>query len=592
MKKMLSLMLTMLLLAVPVLGSAQESAEKTTFDYLWEQYDLSFLTDLGVLTEEETGWLMADRAAVDAGYELVTAMQLATGALTGAPAKDAALAELLGTLQLTTRIQQDEASAVAALAGQEVLTIGYGEQDGQAYLNSNLLNGTVVLTEEDLGTLPNRLVNAAQALGLITQQEAYQLGYQLALLPASAGGGLAPWWAALLMEQEPLPELDLTAWNAVLADVQSRMVTGPVTEQPVGCDEAASMWTLEVTPADILEFTRAALITVRDNPALSERIADSIGYNTFRSSSTAAMGTFTEEYIDPLLQELEAAEALIPATLRMTGWEDAAGELVRLDVDMLDMSVTEAAPEAAEAIGTDSELSDYFTAFSEAQPKVVMSVAYTRQTAEDATTSSVLYDMNGTGVLVAFVHGEGQMKLTLSDVTDEGAEEFMSAGLVWDVQRAAGYTILTADAIMEYPDSFVRDQDAAGERPSARLELELVMSERSCRMILNGRSTLSDTPISVWGEADYAMEGLRVTGTERGSVSCGGETMLTFTANVHTQEPRSSVFDGEAVRLASLTDEELTAWLTGLVERGEAAAAEAMALLPQSIRDALESFGE
>ena len=596
MKKLLSLVLCALLLLTPVLGAAAEE-DASLLDQLWAMSDCSYLVEWGVLTDAEAAMLSADKAAVEAGRELVRTATVTTGPLTGNPDGDAALAALLERVTFVERSQRNEETLALLLDGEEALTFSLGEQDGLYVLGSSLLPGAVSLNAADLEMLPTRLVTAAQANGLISSQEAMQFGMMM-------GGDVTPFgmamptWVRLIGMEVDVSALDLTAWNAVLAGVQERIRSFDMTIgaevpvcwvvkddvlQPADCDAAARVWMVTVTPEDVTDFVRAALITVRDNPSLADALAELLDYNRM-AALYGDMGSFTEEMIDPLLTELEAAETLLPMQLDITGYVNAQGETVRLEIDMLDTSMTSAevtiyaAPETAVEIGdTDMSLenfADYFTLPSE--PELLLSIVYNRRTAENETVHEVLMGDDEYRVYFEYREAPGSYTITMGDLEDGVRTEQISGAFNWNVSREAGETTLTANLLYQYPmtdyvwNEESRDFDFISKTCELAYALEANVTDAGFRLCLNGRNTAAEEPLCVDVVVDCAVDGFDLTGTEQIELRYGDDVMFAYAADLRTQEPAGSILAEEAQRLADMTDEGLTAWVAQVKAIAEA----------------------
>ena len=573
MKKLLSLVLCALLLT-PVLGAAAEE-DASLLDQLWAMSDCSYLVDWGVLTEAEAAMLSADKAAVEAGRELVRTATVTTGPLTGNPDGDAALAALLERATFVERSQRNEETLALVLDGEEALSLSLGEQNGLYVLGSSLLPGAVSLNAADLEMLPTRLVTAAQENGLISSQEAMQFGMMMGGDVAPVGMAM-PTWVRLLGLEVDVSALDLTAWNAVLAGVQARMTCADG-------DDGLQTWSVTVTPEDVTDFVRAALITVRDNPSLADVLADLLGYDQM-AALYGDMGSFTEELIDPLLTELEAAETLLPMQLDITGYVDAQGETVRLEIDMLDTSMTSAevtiyaAPETTVEIGdTDMSLenfADYFTLPSE--PELLLSIVYNRRTAENETVHEVLMGDDEYRVYFEYREAPGSYAITMGDLEDGVRTEQISGALGWNVSREGGETTLTANLLYQYPTTdYVwneesRDFDFISKTCELAYALEAEVTDAGFRLCLNGRNTAAEEPLCVDVVVDCAVDGFDLTGTEQIEIRYGDDVMFAYAADLRTQEPAGSILTEEAQRLADMTDEGLTTWVAQVKANAEA----------------------
>ena len=564
MKKLLSLVLCALLLLTPVLGAAAEE-DASLLDQLWAMSDCSYLVDWGVLTEAEAAMLSADKAAVEAGRELVRTATVTTGPLMGNPDGDAALAALLERVTFVERSQRNEETLALLLDGEEALTFSLGEQDGLYVLGSSLLPGAVSLNAADLETLPTRLVTAAQENGLISSQEAMQFGMMMGgdVTPV---GMVMPTWVRLIGMEVDVSALDLTAWNAVLSGVQERMTYAD------GADELQT-WSVTVTPEDVTDFLYAALVTVRDNPALADMIAGAVDYDRM-AMLYGDMGSFTEEVIDPLLAEMDGGEVEVPLQLDITGYVDAQGETVRLEIDMLDTSMTSMSEDEASMLagmGLDPEsFADY------SDPELMLSIVYNRRTAENETVHEVLMGDDEYRVYFEYREAPGSYAITMGDLEDGVRTEQISGAFDWNVSREGGETTLTANLLYQYPTTdYVwneesRDFDFISKTCELAYALEAEVTDAGFRLCLNGRNTAAEEPLCVDVVVDCAVDGFDLTGTEQIEIRYGDDVMFAYAADLRTQEPAGSILTEEAQRLADMTDEGLTTWVAQVKANAEA----------------------
>ena len=181
MKRMLSLLLAALLMLAPVLSASAEAEAAPDSLPAW-----GFLADWGVLTQEETAMLSADRLAVENGRELVRTMTVETGALNGEKHSDQLLAEFAARMTIVSRSRADGEALEVLLDGEPWLSGALCARDGGLVLDSSLLPGAVSFMPEELmqpGMLM-RLTGAMQSNGLISRDDARMMNVLL------LGGGL------------------------------------------------------------------------------------------------------------------------------------------------------------------------------------------------------------------------------------------------------------------------------------------------------------------------------------------------------------------------------------------------------------------
>ena len=599
MKKLIALLTALMLLALPAAGMAQ--GEESLPDMLWAASDWSFLAEWGILTEEEAALLSAERAAAEAGREIVYTATVEAGPLTGGEEFDAALADLLGRLTFVARAQRNEGGMTILADGAELFTIVLGEKDGLYAVGSNLLPSAASLTLEDLNRLPNRIVTALQANGLISREDAMRFG----MMTASPMGMTGLPWMLLTAEYPDMADLDLTAWNAVLADVQSRRVYAPVTVQPAGCDEATQMWTMTVTAKDVTDFIRAILLTLRDNEELTDAVAGALGYDQLIASYASmyhyTMGSFTQEVIEPLLQELEGMDELLPLELNITAYVNAQGEIVSMLVDVLDVSFRDAEVYVYAHPETNPEnFADLFS--MPAEPVRVQQFVYNRLTGSDGVTHELLFGDDRPEVYVSCVRSEIPVShavsyaLTMGENAVDGTrtvEYSVSLGCETGYPSMAPMKVVTFDLNARWP-LYAYD---AGELQYGEQHMELVISivkggvvEMYPRDAVTIRyhadaSQGAEMLTDVTYVRSIELDGDDLTGMETYTAVFGGETMLELTADIATRTPEVSIFDGDVARLNDMTDEQLAAWVGMVIDTAKNwCAAESQGWLGEMIR--------
>ena len=559
MKKLLSFVMCVVMLAVPVLGAQAENP--SVLDELWGSVDFSFLADWGVLTAEEAAMLVPDKAAVENGREVVRAFTLGLGSISGVPEEDALLNELLSRVTFINRSQRHEEALEVLLDGETLLTLGYGESAEGYRLSSNLLGEAIAFTAADLEKLSNRLVTAAQNNGLVTSEQAMQFGMMTATMPSSTYGMLL---GMATGDYPAMAELDLTEWNAVLSDVTGRQLYTAVTEQPADCDAAVEMWTLTVTGADVTNLVRAALITLRDNPDLTLALSEALGLQDMAYLYDMSGNVLLDEVVSPALAELEGVEERIPMEVQLTAWENAEGEIVRMEIMLLD---------------TEEDV-----------PALLLRVDYTRLTDGDTVTHDVVLGHDWSDYIYAtFVDGRRYFSLDIGEVYMEGEADqaYTGGGRSSSLTMALAYVVndtipglksvqFQLSVLMPVSDW---DMDGAGyEQMDYTLTMEVfdetfTASEQECGMCITVRANHcrgTQELMDVYGYVSYGVTGDDLTGTESLRYTVDGVTMLEYAAQVYTQEPSGSIMDGEAIHLNAFTDEELTAWLAGVAENVEA----------------------
>lgn len=517
MNAMFSVLLSVLLTFMPVLGVS--GPEETS--------DWAFLTEWGVLTQEEAAILQAERTALENGRELARTAKVNLGPVTDETGEvNTRLIEDVGRVTLVSRSLLGEEHLSLLLDGKELLSFGVGGQDGLTILDSNLLPGPVSLSAEDIEKLPTRLATALQTNGVISREDAMRFGMLLAAYSQ-------PVWLTALRSPAAYEtsDFDLTAWDAAVSAVSARREFAAVQEQPADCDEAAQVWTLTVTPADVRDIVIAGLQTLKDNAAL-------LG----EASST----------IDLMLMQVRSDADFLPLELHLTGYVDAADELVRLEIDVFEKTV-QAADDQQEFM-----------------------LVYNRRTTSADTTHELLMGEDQPVNYVAYVNTAPHAmyaqdhRLTFGTIAEDGTRVIDTAASFCCVvnDTIPGLKLVTLEASVTWP-SFTYMSDGM-EPAELRFFLGVVVMRGgvSAHFPTDGASVNLHASRKVGGQVlddvyastGYELNGADLTGQGLLNIQYEGETMLECEAELHTQEPSASLYDEPAIRLSTLTDEELAAW--------------------------------
>ena len=522
MTNMISLLMALLMAITPAAFAAGKAAD---VDGKEAMNEWSFLVDLGVLTQEEAAMLSADRTAVAAGRELIHTGSIAAGNLTGVPEFDEGLAALLARASFEVREWRDGLALTLLADGEELERFAIAGQDGLYALSSRLLPAPVGFTAEELSQPATfiRLTSALLKNGLISQDDARAISMLL------LNGGMAPWPVGLMQSfSGKMPAIDLTSWNAALAALQGRMVY-------IGAADGTRTWTLDVTAADLRDLFVAALIVVRDSPELNALLAEATGFNAYGEAGGVS---FNDAYILPLLADLEGAETLVPVHTRLAGHEDAAGNLVRLEIDLCD----------AEDPALPVELRFDWTC---------------RQEADGEVYELLMGDETGMYIYVSCTHaigafGDGYM-LSLGSIEEDGRYVAFSAELGWRVSRSS-YTLFTQAEV--YLDvTFPGNEFMSTPPESLHYQLMLEIAEHRIAIIAVSERESASVPLRSEFVVRAAIDGVDLTGTESLTLTSGENLLLECSADVRTQPHEDSLFTGDIVRMSEMSDEELAAWV-------------------------------
>ena len=231
---------------------------------------------------------------------------------------------------------------------------------------------------------------------------------------------------------------------------------------------------------------------------------------------------------------------------------------------------------SAEVGDTGVSLEDFSELFTEQEPELLLSIVYNRRTAENEAVHEVLMGDDEYRVYFEYREAPGSYAITMGDLEDGVRTEQISGAFDWNVSREGGETTLTANLLYQYPTTdYVwneesRDFDFISKTCELAYALEAEVTDAGFRLCLNGRNTAAEEPLCVDVVVNCAVDGVDLTGTEQIELRYGDDVMFAYAADLRTQEPAGSILAEETLRLANLTDDELTAWVGEVKANAEA----------------------
>ena len=295
MKKLLAVLLSIMMLAMPLTSMAENS--------VWDN-----------AARQETTITIHDLNA-----DLVAA-------LGGDDTAMAAINDLLAALSLTGYQQGDEAGFDLNLSGKSVLGMASlttaAEENQLMYVSSALLGGVIAVNSEDVEAIKEKALRATMKMSGQSDEEIDKAieeskeqlsgnAEYTALMEAAAN--LSSMTEEQLMEE--LTQADTTAFMTMMNEILSGEEMAEVTEQPGDCDAAKSYVKVTVPPEKIVEMTKALLEMIHSVPSVGAYM-DAL----FSAADTSW---------DDLLKELDEAD-LYADDIVYEYWMTEAGELVRM----------------------------------------------------------------------------------------------------------------------------------------------------------------------------------------------------------------------------------------------------------------------
>ncbi len=295
MKKLLAVLLSIMMLAMPLTSMAENS--------VWDN-----------AARQETTITIHDLNA-----DLVAA-------LGGDDTAMAAINDLLAALSLTGYQQGDEAGFDLNLSGKSVLGMASlttaAEENQLMYVSSALLGGVIAVNSKDVEAIKEKALRATMKMSGQSDEEIDKAieeskeqlsgnAEYTALMEAAAN--LSSMTEEQLMEE--LTQADTTAFMTMMNEILSGEEMAEVTEQPGDCDAAKSYVKVTVPPEKIVEMTKALLEMIHSVPSVGAYM-DAL----FSAADTSW---------DDLQKELDEAD-LYADDIVYEYWMTEAGELVRM----------------------------------------------------------------------------------------------------------------------------------------------------------------------------------------------------------------------------------------------------------------------
>lgn len=291
MKKLLAVLLSIMMLAMPLTSMAENS--------VWDN-----------AARQETTITIHDLNA-----DLVAAL-----------GGDDTINDLLAALSLTGYQQGDEAGFDLNLSGKSVLGMASlttaAEENQLMYVSSALLGGVIAVNSKDVEAIREKALRATMKMSGQSDEEIDKAieeskeqlsgnAEYTALMEAAAN--LSSMTEEQLMEE--LTQADTTAFMTMMNEILSGEEMAEVTEQPGDCDAAKSYVKVTVPPEKIVEMTKALLEMIHSVPSVGAYM-DAL----FSAADTSW---------DDLLKELDEAD-LYADDVVYEYWMTEAGELVRM----------------------------------------------------------------------------------------------------------------------------------------------------------------------------------------------------------------------------------------------------------------------
>lgn len=629
MKKLISLMLALLMLALPALSAAEG--------------DLGVIGGAdgptAIITAAELPEMPGDLAlkAVEAGRRVNMTFSFTDVAFpeTGVPEIDAMLVDLVKAIGLRFSEQGDEFDGALTISGQDVLTLGVAASGDDAYIKSNLIGGSVVIGAEEVEPLISRLLDMLVLMEAIPQDEADAIKEQLPVLFETYAAEFEAALAAATLTEDELLNLNLTALETAMQPLMDKAEIITECALPRNVDPAAQGVKLTVSNDEMVELTKAILQTLKDNPELMNYLASELGYYT--EAEVAQMWTIYqgsglygsedefraewvtfESIIDASLADLADGQKVLDGEFVVAAYVDEQDELVYLTIDApmfaeAETIYTEVVTETEKKIGTHTDIVRETKTVAEVLGETTnIKATYYRQTVPAGVSHVVNVDVDGEGFfaealaqgnqveikawpLNAEADAEPVLRVVLEKyASEENADAFCLRGEAWITPDEVDAYYATMDLYYLFNDEAYQLNltfDGKQEHTPVKTESMSVGGLTLPGMDqYQARNQATTTTLSFAMNVDYVRNGVDYAG--------GGTFLFDFNGirigmavTAETSDPETTIISGDVVRPAELDDAAFANWFVGVVNGLQNWANNLLMALPESVLYQLMNMG-
>lgn len=614
MKKLFSLVIAIMMLALPVLATAEGS--------LGIIGGADGPTEIIVAKEMPKTRYQDALAAGRRVNQTITLTEL-TGVETGDATTDAAIADLIKALGINIAAQGDEASFAMTLSGEEVATLGGALSGENIYLSSNMMGGTVVVGFDEIEPLINRILDMMVTMGAIGEFEATMIREQI----TSFKEALEAHELEETAEDLALDEVNTSALEALLPMMMGKITPVEDIIVPRMCDPAVSGLQMVLTNEDIHAVVKQACQFLLDNPMLLDSFAEAAGYPSeeqiaaewetagqlymafgiykdeaaFRASQKSIEKDIREVMDDPAFPKIFDGEMTAAVYL------DEKDEPVYITASMPILTTEEHFHE------TDGDLD--MVNIEIVEKTVNISMNYTRQTVPQGVAHVCNIFADDTGVTIDALVSEGSTTVTViaTEPEFEPTKLFDLSIKETASETNPGVTCVDVDAALygaeeptlessydgEYETSDVREY-CAGKLtltayeyrwPEEPAVIELADAETGTVEYIDTTATVSGDDVQqevsansviIEFNTDTAINGIDYT-TDASFVVEAGGVRFGLKLVEETVDPEPSIMTGNVVRPTELNDADFSNWFTGVINAFNAWMAGAIQSLPESV---------
>ncbi len=530
-----------------------------------------------------------------------------------------AIADLVGAIGLTGFTQGDESGIGLSISGKEVLTFAAALTGENAYVRSNLLGGTVVLSESDVEPLILRVIDMLAMMGAFPEEDAATMKEQVPQLIEQFKTMLAESAGAVLTDED-VANLNFTAIENCAAALAPQVENLEQIIVPRMCDPAASGVRLSINNEEFISILKALVQFVRDNPKLMDYIGAQMEFPTEESITQqwamygelykqfgmfedeaafrAANKTFPE-MLDELDEMLDTYKALDGEFVTAVYFNEA-DEVVYLTSTMPLFEEDETLLEkdaAAEAAGTTQIINAVY--IRQTLPEGVSHVGNISVDEEEISFDVLVKDhaaeivVSARGVVFSDTT-ESKPLLTISAAEENGvvkgsfasnqeSEPYFSGSFSFGYDADAEK--LTTDFTVDVDVTFAKheigvvvienpSEPSASAVPDVTAEAETPAELEKSEPVTNH--------ISFSFAADYVRNGVDFSGQEEMKFGFNGFS-VTLKGKTETTDPVESIMAGNVTRPTELDDASFANWFVGVYTSLYGWIGQMMQALPESV---------
>lgn len=612
MKKLLALVLAMML-AVPVLALAEDITD--IGEDITPIGGADVPTDILVAEEMLPAQTPAEQALA-AGRRVTTTASITevSGVDSGDEKMDDAMEKLMEMLAVSFAQQGDEVDFALQINGTDALTLGGTVNGSDIYIESNLIGGAVVVGQDELEGLIDRLLAMMVKLELMTEEDVDMLRSELESMGAMYAQSAESSMDAMLT-LEDVQNFDYTALENLLTLIEEKITPVEEIVVPRMCDPAVSGEKAVLTNADMVAGMKCVYQFIQDNPKLMNYLGYNLGYYTEEEISLlwetsgefytafniyADYEEFRADYetfpdaIQRMQDELDA-QKFIEGEIVFAAYYDEAGLPVYVTMDVPVFVETESLYETTSAEEVKGETSKINLTYT--RQTVAQGVAHTCNimlddswltidalVAGNTTTINMVDNADwNMSVKIETTPSETEAGVELIQVTGETKDgqdlpvmDFVYQGTCADSENRTymdgtltltSYeypfeenVVETADAETGTVEATVTEQTEAMEPVAATLVIEF-----DTETIINGVDFIDTTHVAI-----------KVDG------ACIALQFVTASS-----DPEESIMAGEVVRPAELDDAAFANWFVGAYSSLSSWSVNLMTALPEDVLAAL-----